>query len=226
MALLTRGLLLMSLEAITWAIKVEGCCASDKLVLLLLANRQNNDTGDCYPSIARVVAESGLGRRTVIRAIQRLEEIGLLSVVKEFGKVNHYLLHTSATMARVPNSNQCHHGTTPVPPATLTSATMAPEPKGTQKNPKGGVKKISKEKLMSMGEGISCWEMWVEHRLALKKPLTEAGWNLQIENLKQFSVAEQGAAIKNSVRNGWVGLFPKKGDKPDGADVPLKMRYL
>lgn len=95
-----------------------------------------------------------------------------------------------------------------------------------QKQRKKVCKNFPKEKLMSMGKGISCWEMWVDHRLSLKKPLTEDGWKLQIENLKQFSAAEQGAAIKNSVMNGWVGLFPKKGDKPDGADVPLKMRYL
>lgn len=216
----------MSHEATNWASKVQGISPMQKLVLMLMADCHNGHTKECFPSIDTLAKDSCAGRRTVIRAIKELEVAGLISIQKQEGKANRYDLHTSATVTPVPDSHPCQSDTPPVSERHPTRATVTPEQERTGKNRNKGVKKISQEKVISMGEGISCWELWVEHRLATKKPLTEAGWHLQVENLKQFSSEEQAAAIKNSVRNGWVGLFPKKGDKPDGADVPLKMRYL
>ena len=122
----------------TWAIGVEGIKPPQKLVLLLLANRHNKDTGMCYPSIPRMCTESGKGRRTVIRAISQLEKAGLLSIEKTFGKVNHYRLHTSATATPVPERHPCQSDTPPVPERHHTRARVAPEPKRTQKKPKRG----------------------------------------------------------------------------------------
>jgi DNA-binding MarR family transcriptional regulator len=130
----------MSMEAMTWAIEVRGIKSPQKLVLLLLANRHNNDTGMCYPSIPRICAESGMHRATVIRAINALDKAGLLTIEKTFGKVNHYRLNTSVTERPVAESDPSHKVTTPVAESDYTRRTVRPEPKRTQTNPKGKFK--------------------------------------------------------------------------------------
>ena len=135
----------MSLEAMTWAIEVEGIKSPQKLVLLLLANRHNKDTGMCYPSIPRICAESGMHRATVIRAINALEKAGLLTIEKTFGKVNHYRLHTSVTGRPVAESDPSHKATTPVAESDYTRRRKRPEPKRTVKNPKSQRKKFTDE---------------------------------------------------------------------------------
>lgn len=135
----------MSLEAMTWAIELRGLTPSENLVLFLLANRHNNDTGLCYPSVSRIAEESGMHRATVMRAINALEKKGLLEITKTFGKSNHYRLHTGSTVRPVAESDRSQRVTTPVAPCDMTSSTVRPEPKRTQKNPKGQRKKFTDE---------------------------------------------------------------------------------
>lgn len=49
-----------------------------KLVLLVLANRHNSDTGRCDPSLARLAKDCGLGRTTTLRALDLLGVRGLV----------------------------------------------------------------------------------------------------------------------------------------------------
>lgn len=130
----------MSLEAMTWAIEMRGLTPSENHVLLLLANRHNNDTGLCYPSVSRISEESGMHRATVMRAINALEKRGLLTISKTFGRSNHYRLNTSRTVLPVAPCDQSQRATTPVAPCDHTSRTVRPEPKRTRKNPKGKFK--------------------------------------------------------------------------------------
>lgn len=135
----------MSLEAMTWAIEMRGLTPSENLVLLLLANRHNNDTGLCYPSVSRIAEESGMHRATVMRAINALEKKGLLTISKTFGKSNHYRLHTGSTVRPVAESDRSQKVTTPVAPCDMTRRTVRPEPKRTRKNPKSQRKKFTDE---------------------------------------------------------------------------------
>jgi DNA-binding transcriptional regulator YhcF (GntR family) len=70
----------MSFQAMTWAIghKIP---ALQKLVLLMLANRSNHETGKCIPKIKTLAEECGMSERSVQRAIQELGEAGLLKTV-------------------------------------------------------------------------------------------------------------------------------------------------
>lgn len=54
----------------------------DRLVLLVLANHYNRETGRCNPGYRRVARESGLGRSTIGRAVGRLVALGELAVVE------------------------------------------------------------------------------------------------------------------------------------------------
>ena len=50
-------------------------------VLLYLAHRAN-DNGQCWPSQATIAADVGITRRTVIRAIEALQELGEVAVIR------------------------------------------------------------------------------------------------------------------------------------------------
>ena len=71
----------MSYQAMAWATSIK-LPMTEKIVLLMLANRSSHDDGSCYPSLNRVAEECGLDRRTVIRVIKKLEDKGLLKVVR------------------------------------------------------------------------------------------------------------------------------------------------
>ena len=64
-----------------WAMK-QKLPAMQKMVLVTLANRFNDDTGDCYPSHELLAKESGMDKRSVIRNIEKLEKSNLLSVIR------------------------------------------------------------------------------------------------------------------------------------------------
>jgi len=87
----------MSVEAIGYAVKADGLAATDKLVLILIANCSNADTGLCVPSQRYLAERSGLTRETVNRVVKRLEDAGHLRVTHQFhdagGKrSNHYYI--------------------------------------------------------------------------------------------------------------------------------------
>ncbi|HUC16340.1 MAG TPA: helix-turn-helix domain-containing protein [Acetobacteraceae bacterium] len=115
----------MSIPALRWAapLPLKG---ATKAVLLALADMVADGTNEWEPSLERLSLWSGLPRRSLIRAIQRLEEEGLLAVRRATGKRSKYELRVGAEL------NQCHSGTgaktAPVSDWHGTSATVAPQP--------------------------------------------------------------------------------------------------
>lgn len=63
--------------------------ASEKFLLAMIADRIDHK-GYCYPSHARLAAESGLHRATVIRSLAVLQKMNLLFVVRIAGTQNEY----------------------------------------------------------------------------------------------------------------------------------------
>lgn len=86
----------MSFEAMAWAVKWK-LPAQQKLVLIMLANRTNADTGRCDPSHKKLSRDCGMSADSVKRAIANLELGGLLSIVRRTHEgvnlPNHYTLH-------------------------------------------------------------------------------------------------------------------------------------
>lgn len=69
----------MSFPALAWAVASKTRRAADKLVLLGLADRHNTEHDLAYPSIAWLCEFSGLDRKTVVTALDRLEADGLIA---------------------------------------------------------------------------------------------------------------------------------------------------
>lgn len=69
----------MSIEAIAWVFKQEIKPATTKFVLVVMANCANNVDGTCFPSTQYITDITGMDRKTVIQAIDQLEEEGYLT---------------------------------------------------------------------------------------------------------------------------------------------------
>jgi hypothetical protein len=78
----------LSAQKAAWAATVP---AVEKLVLLCLADHAAN-TGRCWPSIERISERCGLHRSSVMRSIKALAKGGHISILRTFGRPNHYVV--------------------------------------------------------------------------------------------------------------------------------------
>ena len=72
----------MSLKAIATAIELDIEDPLAKFILVLLSNRHNQDTGDCFPSLARLCKDSAVSRSTAIRKLEWLEQNGFIKAIE------------------------------------------------------------------------------------------------------------------------------------------------
>jgi DNA-binding transcriptional MocR family regulator len=83
---------------------------SDKLVLVYLADRANVNS-KAWPHLPTIARQTGLHRRTIMRALERLEAHGHMTVERKAGCSNRYTVHptkdapTGVTKSPV---TQCH----------------------------------------------------------------------------------------------------------------------
>lgn len=75
----------MSIEAINYAFKCQTKNATQKAVLLVLAN-YSNENNQSYPSISTISRLSTCQDRTVIRALKELEESGFIQKMPRFNE--------------------------------------------------------------------------------------------------------------------------------------------
>ncbi|WP_020108303.1 helix-turn-helix domain-containing protein [Nocardia sp. 348MFTsu5.1] len=73
----------MSWKAVDWATDAHVGSPVLKLILILLANKAD-EYFSCYPSVRTLMAESGAGRSTVLRALNTLETDGYLTRRAQF----------------------------------------------------------------------------------------------------------------------------------------------
>lgn len=125
----------MSFEAAAWAIKQRTKTATDKLVLIVLSDCHNRETGACFPSYKFVADHAQCSERQVGRSINSLEEYGLITVQRDKGKSNNYNLNfntpdklSGATNKAKPRTNE----TKPLTPCPATPDTMSYEPGSNQ----------------------------------------------------------------------------------------------
>jgi DNA-binding MarR family transcriptional regulator len=87
----------------------------DKLVYLGLTYFANNETQSCFPSIPKLQEITGFRRRSIIKAIHRLEELGYIRIERHQGRSSTYYLldihqctkYTSAPNTPVHDMHQC-----------------------------------------------------------------------------------------------------------------------
>ncbi len=115
----------MSVRASSWAWSIT-LPATQKLVLLALADHSNDEDFSCWPSVTHLTKKTGLGRRTVFTVLDQLSESGLIHrTAREGRQTTLYTLRVdSAGTASVQEQHQCESGTNAG--AALTGARTAP----------------------------------------------------------------------------------------------------
>lgn len=71
----------MSFQAMTWAVQQDCGSAPAKLILLMLANDTNSNTGRCDPSHKTLAVQCNMSISTVKNNIKKLEEMGFLTII-------------------------------------------------------------------------------------------------------------------------------------------------
>lgn len=110
----------MSHIASYWAVNQTGISSMAKLVLIVLADYHNLETGGCFPSKASLAEKCCCTERTVVNATQELEFAGLISSVSrqdQFGRQrsNQYILNIKIGEGEL-NSRGRVNETTPLEP--------------------------------------------------------------------------------------------------------------
>jgi DNA-binding transcriptional regulator YhcF (GntR family) len=74
----------------TMDLKAEGLANTDPYIYACIKKYMNTSTKQAWPSNSTLTKISGLSAKTVIAAINRLEQAGYISVKREYGKANVY----------------------------------------------------------------------------------------------------------------------------------------
>ena len=69
----------MSMKALLWSIAQQDLTPAEKLTLIILADRYNVDSNECWPSKSRIAKDTGLSEATLKRTINSLIDKGLIS---------------------------------------------------------------------------------------------------------------------------------------------------
>jgi hypothetical protein len=72
----------MSLDANIWAWKADVKSSSQRLILLSLADRAG-ENHECYPSVMRMVKDTKMNRKTIIKVLDELEQKSLIKFTGE-----------------------------------------------------------------------------------------------------------------------------------------------
>ena len=86
-----------------WAWQVSLQRASDRLVLLALAELSNSESAKCWPSVETICGMTSMNRKTVLAVLGRLENLGVIEVQKRHGVASLYTLAIPKT-AQVPKT--------------------------------------------------------------------------------------------------------------------------
>lgn len=103
----------MSFQAMAWAVKQKTGDALGRCLLLTLANYAD-EHGKCWPSLSRLADDCEMHRATVIRKLEALRDLGLVSREQKetpAGTYNVYTLSLTATPSRTEQLPQSHTAT-------------------------------------------------------------------------------------------------------------------
>lgn len=143
----------MSLDAMKAVWERRDLKPHERLVLLALADHAD-ETGCCYPSIARLSQRTGMVERGVQGVLKRLTEMGLVTVTPNAGQGGANLYRVTPRAAVTPAT----HAPAPhAPPAPDAPAPHAPPPHPMRQTPAPGAPKPSRnrQKKEETPDGVS-----------------------------------------------------------------------
>lgn len=204
----------MSWGALGWAAKQRPGKIADKLVLIALADRHNEEQDIAWPSIAWLCEFTGADRKTIITSLDRLETLGFITDSGErFGKtkqVKGYKLALNNTEKGIPKTEPLGEKSPVSPPKQ--SQKRDTEPSREPSVVKANALPTKRASAPAMPEGVelNVWNDFLELRKAKRAPLSNtalaaiereaalAGWSLN------DALAECAARGWQSFKADWV----------------------
>ncbi|HGN1277638.1 TPA: helix-turn-helix domain-containing protein [Proteus mirabilis] len=205
----------MSRIATDWAWSLD-LKAPQKILILSLADRAD-EYHCCYPSIQRLVKDTGLDKKTIGKWINLMIEDGLISDTGERKgptkrvRVLRLNIELECTQKRddTKSGNVPKNGSLNVPKNGSQNQSLE-----TNNEPK---KKGFDAKKESIPDWLDreIWFNWIDYRNEIKKPFkTKKTFELQVKFL--LECLEEGYSpeeiINQSIANGWQGLFKPKNN--------------
>lgn len=202
----------MSIRIMTNVWEYQGINATQKLVLLALADWANEE-GLCWPSINRLASKTGIAGRSVQRIIRQLEELNLVRREEVPGKGNRYWISLPTT--------ECHPRHSVTPPLTdvhPTPDTVSPNTSYTHQLNTTSNKSSDDDPPVTEDEIIECWNdlasrtglpkikvMNDKRRNMLRKRIKECPdvetWSLAFRNI------ERSSFLRGDNERGWQADF-------------------
>lgn len=173
-----------------------------KLIYSALAYYANNKTQKCYPSYSGIHNLIGVSRRSVATWIKTMEELKVLKINRDKGKINSYTLLDVSLTRPVQNlhqssSDQCKKDLAPVQSSYYKNNTY-----------KNNTKRVAPanavaEKLLN-GKMETFWQYFL---LKTKRgfKLTLLNRNLITERLSSYKLEELKICVDNFVNDEWPG---------------------
>ena len=183
-----------------------------KHVLLKLADNAS-DEGKCWPSIATISAETELSQRTIQTKVRFLEGLGVLVSYRGVNRCNYQLrMEAIKDLGRVQEMQGA--GDAGCISRHPTPQEMHPTPQDVQLH-KGNHQRTVKEPSgvslpFSSLTFLETWNLWLDHRKALKKPSTPQSQKMALNKICKMTEDEAIAAIRHSVENNWQSIYPPK----------------
>ena len=193
----------MSIKIMSLVFESETLGATERLVLLALADHANDD-GVCYPSTGRLCQRTGLKERAVQGHIKTLVAGGYLTIEPNAGPRGANVFHIHMTPAEsAPPQNLRPRRKQQYPPqkTTVPPAESADEPSNNHQEPSKGVREI----LLSV-LSAEVADAYIEHRKAKRSKITVRAAELIAKKLSDHP--SPNAVVERSIENGWTGVFP------------------
>lgn len=162
--------------------------------------------------------ELGISDRTYSRWVKTLSENGYINVERAMlgmkisvNKAHKYFGKKSSRLDRVPPQ------------------IVQDTPQVAERNAKNGgttiynTKTIQETIQLPIWINKKAWEAWEQHRKEIKKKLTPTTMRLQLKFLESHK-EDHAEIIRNSITNGWTGLFPIKKGFTGNSDAARVLR--
>ena len=221
----------MSFQAMTWAVE-QKVPALQKLVLLMLANRTNHETGRCTPRIKTLAEECGMSDRTVQRCLVELAESDLVVV---HHRTIDGLRISSQYELKIPSAcrDDTSHsrGVVTVSRVPVTDSRRKNQEENQEENrgasgdaaAKPSAKKLTSQDLKAEGVDESYAEAWLSMRKDKRLPLTEGAWKITKEDGAKCGL-DAAATVRECLSRGWAAFradwYSNSPSKPMGLGQP------
>lgn len=218
----------MSFPAMAWAVRQKLPC-TQKIVLMMLAERHNKDTGQCNPSHDLLADDCGLTRRSVMDQIAKLSEAGYLRIrhraANNVKLPNQYILVFSFGVQEEVKDyaevvNDVHQGSEPRSLGVVNDVHKGSEPVAHKPGTEPGIEPKDKEHKREPAPGFvlpdwipaDTWAAFMETRKAKKAKSTDYALKLIVNALQRLQADghDPVEVLNNSIKAGWSDVYAPK----------------